>query len=92
MEWRRHAADSLVPKGMRGRFMRGGDTQSLPQEVRREAQRAWMGENGHGQRAAVGHMIGAFKKAFGAHVSAHRPDLVTHKIARKAIAHSEGCP
>jgi len=92
MEWRRHAADSLVPKGMRRRFVRGGDMQSLPPGVRVEAQKVWMGENGHGQRSTAGHMIGAPRKAFGGHVPSRRPGPAAYEIARRAIIHSAGCP
>jgi len=92
MEWRRHVVANLVPREMRRRFMRGGDIQSLPPEVRAEAQRAWMEENGYGQRSAVEFIIGALKETFGGHVSARRPDLVAHEIARKAIIYNAGCP
>jgi len=92
MEWRRHVVANLVPKEMRRRFMRGGDIQSLPLEVRVAAQRVWMEENDYGRRSAVEYTIGALKKTFGGHVSARRPDLVAHEIARKAIVYNAGCP
>jgi len=72
--------------------MRGGDIQSLPLEVRVAAQRAWMEENGYGQRSAVEFIIGALKETFGGHVSARRPGPVAHEIARKAIIYNAGCP
>jgi len=92
MEWRRHVVANLVPRGMRRRLVRGGDIQSLPPEVRAEAQRAWTGENGYGQRPAVEFTMGAPRETFGGHVSARRPGPVAHEIARKATVHSAGCP
>jgi len=72
MAWRRHVVANPVPKEMRRRLVRGGDMQSLPPEARAEAQRAWTGENGYGQRPAVECVIGAPRKAFGGRVSARR--------------------
>jgi len=80
------------PQGMRRRLVRGGDIQSLPPEVRAEAQMAWTGENGHGQRSAVEFTMGAPRETFGGHASARRPGPVGHEIARKATVHSAGCP
>jgi len=92
MEWRRHVVANLVPKEMRKRFMRGGDIQSLPPEVRAGAQRRRMEENGYGRRSAVEYIIGPPRRTFGGHVSSRRPDRVAHEIAMKAIIYNAACP
>ena len=91
MEWRRHIVENLVPPEMRRRFMRGGDVQSLPLEVRVEAQRGWM-ENSYGRRAAVEYVIGALKRIFDGAVSSRRLDLVALEMARKAAIYSAATP
>ncbi|RNJ74688.1 MAG: IS4/IS5 family transposase [Thaumarchaeota archaeon S13] len=92
MEWRRHVVENLVPPEMRRRFMRGGDVQSLPLEVRVRAQRGWMEENGYGRRAAVEYVIGAFKRIFDGAVASRRLDLVALEMARKAAIYNAACP
>ena len=92
MEWRRHVVENPVPPGMRRRFMRGGDVQSLPPGVRVRAQRGRMEENGYGRRAAVEYVIGAFKRIFDGAVASRRPGLVALEMARKAAIHSAARP
>ena len=92
MEWRRHVVENPVPPGMRRRFMRGGDVQSLPPGVRVRAQRRRMEENGYGRRAAVEYVIGAFKRIFDGAVASRRPGLVALEMAGKAVIHSAACP
>jgi len=92
MEWRRHVVKNRAPPELRRRFMRGGDVQSLPLEVRVRAQRGWMEENWYGRRAAAGYVIGALKRISDGAVASRRLDLVALEMARKAEIYSAACP
>jgi len=90
--WARACGTAAAPGLLRRRLVRGGDIQSLPPEVRAGAQRAWTGENGHGQRSAVEFTMGAPRETLGGHASARRPGPVAREIAGKATVHRAGCP
>jgi len=62
--WNRHVMPSLAPKGMRRRFMRGGDVQSLPREDLVAAQAGWMERKRYSRRQAVEGAIGTSRQIF----------------------------
>jgi len=90
--WRnRHMVPSLAPKGMRRRFMRGGDVQSLPREDLAVAQAAWLERKRYSRRQAAGGAIGASRQVFKGDTMAKLPDNAAAEPARKVTVYNVAC-
>lgn len=89
--WHGHVVHSLAPPGMRRRFMRGGDVQSLPRETLVASQAAWMVRKRYHRRQHVESAIGASRQIFRGDIMAQRDDNAASELARKAIIYNAAC-